>query len=169
MLRYSYVLVRRGSRESPPPGAPGGLAAVAEFPDSRVFAVAATPPRVVVLATEGFFDYEYDRDGWWQWMTSQGRWIVRTASPRTDRVRLSMRLRSVGRARALDLTLDGRPAGRFLVGTTLEEFVAGPWDLAPGTHALAFAADGPPFRPSEAWGTNDTRDVTVMFRAEQWK
>ena len=165
MQQYSYVIVRTGSAESPPPGA---LAPASQFSDSRVFAVAATPPRAVVLAAEGFFDYEYDRDGWWQWMPSQGRWIVRTASPRTDRVRLSMRLRSIGAARTLDLTLDGRPAGRFQVGTTLEEFVAGPWDLTPGTHTLAFAASGQPFRPSEAWGTNDARDLTIMFRAERW-
>jgi hypothetical protein len=169
MLQYSYVLVHRGSREAPPDTALGGLTPVADFPDSRVFAVPAAPPRVAVLAAEGFFDYEYDRDGWWQWMTARGRWIVRAASPRTDRVRLSLRLQAVGSARTLDVTLDGQPAGRFPVGTTLEEFVAGPWDLTPGTHTVAFAASGPPFRPSEAWRTSDPRELTIMFRAERWQ
>jgi hypothetical protein len=168
VTNYAYVVVRRGPRDQQLPERVTSLTRIAEFPDSRVYAVAPSPPPVSVVAVEGFYEYEADGASWRQWMTSQGRWFVWSVPGETNRVSLSMRLSSFRIPRAVDLALDGRPAGRLQVGTAPATFTAGPWDFDQGTHTLTFTAGGPALRPADDGQSHDTRALTILFEPEQW-
>ncbi len=169
-LGYTQVIVRRSGGASPlPTPLPVGISQMRSFADADAYAVATTPPPVLTLASSGFFGLEHDGDDWWQWMGPVGQWTVRNTTTGERRVTLSMNLVSVGLPRRLSLTLDGAAVGSVLVGTDRQEVVVGPWRLTPGTHTLAFAADGDPVRPvDDVDASRDRRSLTIAFRRDRW-
>ena len=169
-LGYTHVLIREPDRGALPLVArpEAGLTPLVAFPDSRVYAIAAPVPAVLVIADLGFFEYEHAGEDVWRWMEAQGSWRIRNTTRETRAVGLSMILESVAHARLLEVALDGKAAGSLHVGTTRERHVLGPWSLAPGDHEVTFAAGGRPFRPSEHGLSADDRALTVAFRQRRW-
>lgn len=168
-LGYSQVLVRRGEAASKLPAPlPPGLTLAKAFPDADVFAVSATPPRLLNMSSEGFFGYEHQGDDWWQWMGPHGRWVVRNTTPTPLRVSLAVDLVSVGLPRHLMLIVDDAPPVTISVGMSRQHYVAGPWTMAPGSHSLTFSADGEPIRPADVESSKDNRALTVAFRNDRW-
>jgi hypothetical protein len=168
-MGYSQLLVRRSPAASKLPAPlPVGLTPARSFEDSDIYTVETTPPRIVILPAAGFFGYEHQGDDWWQWMGPHGQWTVRNTTDAPLRVSLSVNLVPVGMPRRLTLTLDGVPAGTLSLGMQRQDYVAGPWTLAPGAHTLDFVADGEPLQPSDTDTSHDRRPLTVAFRNERW-
>ena len=167
-LRYTHMVVRLRPEASQPPETAADLALVAQFADSRVYAVASTPPSIVSSATAGFFEYEHRGDDWWRWMGPEGRWTVRNTTNDVRTVLLGMRLASAGEPRTLMLTLDDQPPRRLEVGTAVQESIVGPWTIGPGDHTLTLEATGAAVRPSDDGRSRDMRRLSVMFRSERW-
>jgi hypothetical protein len=168
MMGYGYVVARRGAGASEPPSPAAKLSQIAEFPDSKVFGVASDRSGIAVVTTYGFYPYEHEGSDWWEWMTSRGVWAIESTFAAPVSASLQVRLGSLGTPRRLVLELDGQPAGRLEVPTSVAALTAGPWTLRPGRHVLTFAASGEPYRPSDH-GSTDNRQLTVMFKSdERW-
>ena len=168
-LGYTHVIVRGGAAASkllvPPPT---GITLARAFPDSNVYSVATTLPRVVTVSTSGFFDYEHQDSDWWRWMSPAGTWTVRNTTAIAQRVALSVDLVPIGVPRTLSLTVDGAQPTTVALDLTRKQYTLGPWTLPPGDHVLAFAADGEPTRPSDVADSKDVRPLTVAFRNDRW-
>jgi hypothetical protein len=166
---YTHVVARESYGSLPPVGAmEAGLAMLAEFHDSRVYAVVAERPSVVALHAEGFHEFEsHDRD-LWQWMGPQGRWQVRNTTSQPRLAELVVELQSVAWPRTLEVSLDGALVEQVRVQIDNGAYRLGPWLLAPGDHPLAFRTVEPPFRPSEHSSSLDQRLLTVAFRRVRW-
>jgi hypothetical protein len=168
-LGYAHIIVRGGAAASKllvplPPG----IALAREFPDSRVYTVATTPPPVLTVATSGFYDYEHQDDDWWRWMSPAGRWTVRNTTPMPQGIALAVDLVPIGIPRTLSVTLDGAHTATLALSMARKEYTLGPWTLGPGDHVLTFAADGEPTRPSDVADSRDMRPLTVAFRNDRW-
>ncbi len=172
-LGHTHVLVRGPDRADTLPFleiSAAGMARVASFPDSDVYAVMGPPPDVLTIRDEGFFDYEYDavRQSARRWMGTRGHLRVRNTTRETRHVMLSMDLESGGWPRRLDVSLDSRPAGSLDIGTGPRSYALGPWPLAPGNHDVVLAATGAPFRPAAHGASVDGRELAVMVRRHTW-
>jgi len=167
---FRHVIVRGGAVASKLlQPLPPGITVAQEFPDSRVYAVAAALPSVVTVAASGFFDYEHQNDDWWRWMSPRGQWTVRNTTGSPQRVTLSVDLVPIGTPRTLTASLDGGTAATLALGMTRREYTIGPFTLAPGDHTLTFTVDGEPTRPSDLLDdSKDVRPLTVAFRNERW-
>jgi hypothetical protein len=169
-LGYTHVIVRGGKASSKllQPLAPG-IALAQEFPDSRVYTVAMTPPPVLTVAGNGFYDYEHQGDDWWRWMSPRGQWTVRNTTTTAQRVTLSVDLVPIGTPRTLTVKVDSGETTSLALGMARHQYTLGPWTLSPGDHTLTFTADGDPTRPSDvADDSKDVRPLTVALRNERW-
>ena len=169
-LGYTHVIVRGGEASSKLlQPLPPGLALAGEFPDSRVYTVAATLPPVVTVSASGFYDYEHQNDDWWRWMSPKGHWTVRNTTTTDQRVALVVDLVPIGTPRVLTVTLDAGAATSLSLGMARLQYTLGPWVIGPGDHTLVFTADGEPTRPSDLVDdSKDVRPLTVAFRNERW-
>ena len=131
-LGYTHVVDRR-SQIAPAAGTPeAGLRLLAEFSDSRVYAVVAQIPPVVTLDADGFHDFESREQDRWQWMGPEGRWQVRNTTSQARLVELAIELESVGAPRTLEVSLDGAPIERLRIPVRNAPYRLGPWRLERG-------------------------------------
>ncbi len=163
-LGYTHVVDRR-SQIAPAAGIPeAGLRLLAEFSDSRVYAVVAQIPPVVTLDADGFHDFEIREQDRWQWMGPEGRWQVRNTTSQARLVELAIELESVDAPRTLEISLDGAPIEQLRIPVRNSPYRLGPWRLDRGDHALMFRTIEPPFRASKS----DRRKITIAFRNVRW-
>jgi hypothetical protein len=169
-LGYTRVIVRGGDASSKlPQPLPSGLSLARDFPDSHVYAIDTTPPAVVTIAMNGFFEYEHQNDYWWRWMSPNGRWTIRNTTSAPQSVMLTVDLVPIGTPRTLTMRLDANPPTSQALDMTRHQYTLGPWTLPPGDHTLTFSADGEPTRPSDlVEDSKDSRPLTVAFSNERW-
>lgn len=168
-MGYTHVIVRHGAAASKLPSPlPIGISMLRAFDDADLYAVDATPPRVLTLSSDGFFGDEHEGDDWWRWMGPRGRWVVQNTTSTPQRVSLSINLVAIGLPRSFTMRLDDQPPEKVEVGIEQRDYRFGPWTLSPGPHTATFEASGEPIRASDVADSGDNRPLTIAFRRERW-
>jgi hypothetical protein len=168
---YTHVLIRRGSIEDRGPwsSAPmSGTRVVAAFPDSEVLAILAPKPQVYTAALAGFSPREQDASWSWRWMASTSTWLVRNTTPAPVVATLGLEVSAFYHTRHLNVRLDGVTIAALEVDRERRPYPIGPFTVAPGDHALVFAAVEPATVARTMIGNGDTRPLSFAIGAWHW-
>jgi hypothetical protein len=94
---------------------------------------------IAALAGDGWQRPEGDGAQRWRWMGPEGDLVLINPGPDPERMTLTLAAHSFQRPRVVQLTLDGAPAGEWIVGLDRTEVTLHYW-LTPGVHRLTLTA-----------------------------
>jgi hypothetical protein len=168
-LGFTHVITRTSEQASwEPELPPAGLQSAIAFPDSRVYAVVASRPALVVMGIRGFWNWETHDGDRWRWMGQEGAWTVFNTTPGDVAVTLNLDLQSFADTRHLTVELDTRPLRTLEVVVDRREYPLGPLTLPPGQHVVQFRSVEPAACPADLVGTQDRRALTVALHSWRW-
>lgn len=168
---FTHVLVRRDSEDGlwyARHAIPAGLRAAAEFDDSRVFAVTATPPAIYMETMTGFSPREYDHTWSWRWMGADAAWTILNTGTQPITVTANIELSAFHQPRHLELRLDGRAAETLIVEPERRSYDVGPLAVPSGRHELAFHPIEAPTVAGDVAGNHDLRPLSFAVGTWRW-
>ena len=145
-----------------------GLKIQAQFDDGRLYAVTAEPPAIYTATTVGFHRRERDEEWTWRWIGGDGTWIIVNTMGAPLSVLLHLELAAFGRARDLEVFLDGQRVHAMRVQPAKQLYAIGPLQVLPGSRELVFHPVDAPTIASEAVTTADQRRLSFAVGASRW-
>jgi hypothetical protein len=168
---YTHLLVRRATADGQwfaHHPALDGLHIAARFDDGQVFAVSPPTPAIYTATMIGFFSREHDADWAWRWMGADGAWTVVNTSARPIVATLGLEIAAFGRARRLELGLDGRHVQTLVVDPSHEIYQLGPLTVMPGEHELTFHPAERPTAARDVMNNDDPRSLSFALGTWNW-
>ncbi|MDO8834220.1 MAG: hypothetical protein Q7V01_01430, partial [Vicinamibacterales bacterium] len=170
-LSFTHLIVRRGTwsaRWFAARPVPAGLAPVARFSDSDVYAVTGPAQTVFTAEMHGFYPVEVGPAGTFRWMGGAADWIVVNGSSGTAMATVEIVIQAIDGRQQLDIELDGRRIQTLVVEGPPRAYQVGGLLLGPGPHRLTFRPRTPPVIADTLLGNGDGRALSCAFGAWHW-
>lgn len=130
-----------------------------------VGSITTSGPLVLVRPVEGFGPSEPNSGTTARWIEGDGAVIELTARKRVENGQLRLVARSFLEPRALVATVEGRAAGRRVVGAARYRLLVFPLGgFSPGVHRVQLRLAPGARSIAEALGTTDPRSVSIQVR-----
>jgi hypothetical protein len=166
---FTHLLVRRDTidLQSFAPDHPmlDGLRLAARFDDGQVFEVSAQPLPIHTARMVGFSPRVYNAEWAWRSIGSDAAWTVVNTGARPIVAALTLEMSALGRARRLELRLDGRPVHALDVEPSRRIYRIGPLTVPPGDHELTFH---PVDAATPAYDASEQENRRPLFAFGTW-
>jgi hypothetical protein len=136
---------------------------IKSFKDEDVYLVTAKAPKALAYFADNFGKLEEFYGHLWRWMENDGKLIIDYRGKKAVSVNLSTTATSFARQRQLEVILNGRSLGKFLIKPKLTKLVLSKIKLKPGKNLIIFKSRPGAQQISKKLHNFDTRFVSVAI------